>query len=80
MYSFFYGEIPESIIREKSNTYFIELSSGVYQVEKDKYGDFNRLFVGANSVVNNLNERNKVAIKTLDGLYILNSNLEELKS
>lgn len=62
------------IVKEKSSVLFKEISSGVYEVIKDRFDELNE-FCDSRTVVNELNNNGKVAIHTLKGEIIKNFNV-----
>lgn len=72
-YEYYKGEVSEFVLRSESQLYLSEISSGVYVAEKDRYGDFDSdTFVSSALVAKYMNNREKVVIERLDGLWVSN--------
>lgn len=74
-YEYYKGEVTERDLREKSEIFVSEISSGIYVVEKDRFGDFSRdSFISASTLSTYFNNREKVVIERLDGFWVSNYN------
>lgn len=67
----------ERRVVEKANIYFVEVTSGVYEVMKDRNGYLGRgKFVDSSVVANTLNNFEKIVVSRIDGLYVSNSSFD----
>lgn len=64
----YYNSSEERILKEKSSTMFSEISSGVYQVIKDRE-DLYPEFISSERVVDALNINYKVSVTSKSGIY-----------
>lgn len=64
----YFSSSDERRLKDQSHTMFREVSSGVYYVEKDRYGDYPR-FVTSGDVTDALNNRRKTSVTSSIGIY-----------
>ncbi|UUV47031.1 hypothetical protein [Bacillus phage vB_BanS-Thrax5] len=57
--------IPETQLRNNANTYFVELSSGVYYVEKDREGKYD-YYANSQQVVRALENDVRTLVKSVN--------------
>lgn len=62
--------------RALTELHFAEIANGVYEIEKDKYGDYTDKYVDSTLVAISFNEREKVILRRIDGVSISNYNFE----
>jgi hypothetical protein len=59
------------ILTEKAMVVFVEISSGIYLVDKDRKDDYPE-FTSSNEVIKALNYESKVVVKNINGDYFSN--------
>lgn len=67
------GISVETFLRDKCFLMFEEVSSGVYQVVKDRNG-IHFKYVDSRLVANSMHHYARVVIKRLDGKFVINEN------
>jgi len=66
-------------MKAKANLYFIEITSGVYEVTKDAKENYYSVgaVVTSQGVVHAFNDRGRVVVERLDGQFVTDIDLEE---
>jgi hypothetical protein len=58
-----------------SHFYFVEVSSGIYYVKKDRMDKFEQEYISPKHVANMMNSLQPTAIERIDGTVIMNRHL-----
>lgn len=67
---YLYDSKYDKYLEEQSDVFFKEVSSGLYEVKKDRFGTFSRRFVDSVEVADELVRSNAVVILRIDGSLV----------
>jgi hypothetical protein len=70
MEMYLYDEKYDNYLEQQCNVLFKEVSSGLYEVKKDRFGTFSRRFVDSIEVADELVRTNAVVIQRIDGSFV----------
>jgi hypothetical protein len=67
---YLYDEKYDNYLEQQCDVLFKEVSSGLYEVKKDRFGTYSRRFVDAIEVADELVRTNAVVIQRIDGSFV----------